>query len=142
MNAAQQITVTAEDTRDAVILTYRWTQFQVTATWENQPTVVSPIAAMTREDAAAYARNANKVLSKIAGFVGVKLSLVNRKFVERVYCTQDLSEDGDGSPITHHEAISGERWGDWRSERNFNAEAHDAADKCVILQTYYRNCGR
>lgn len=141
MNAAQQITVTAEDTRDAVILTYRWTQYQVTASWTNQETVVSPIAAMNQADAVEYARNAKRILSKINGFAGVKLSHVNRVFVERVYCTQDLSEDGDGSPITHHQTISGERWGDYRSERNFNAEARAAESKCQTLQNYYRDCG-
>jgi hypothetical protein len=140
VNAAR-ITATAEVTPAGVVMTYRWTQYQVTATWNNQPTVVSPLAAMTREDAVAYASNAHKVLHNMSDFAGIKLSLVNRVYVERVSCERDLSEDGDGSPLTHHVPVSGEQW-PYNCERNFNGEARDAADKCAQLQTYYRNAGR
>jgi hypothetical protein len=141
VNAATQITATAEETPAGIVMTYRWTQYQVTATWTDQPTVVSPLAAMTREDAIAYTANAHTVLHGMAGFGRVKLSLVNRVYVERVSCKQDLSEDGDGSPITRHEVISGDRWEGHRCERNFNAEARAAETKCPVLQTYYAHCG-
>jgi hypothetical protein len=139
--SATQITATAEVTPAGIVMTYRWTQYQVTATWTNQPTVVSPLAEMTREAAIAYTANAHKVLHKMGGFGSVKLSLVNRIYVERVSCKQDLSEDGDGSPITRHEPIKGERWGDHTCMRNFNAEANAAEAKCAALQAYYTASG-
>ena len=120
------------------LVSYRWTQYQITTTVAGQTSTVA-IAAMTRDDAAAYARTAREGLSSLALFEGMKLSLVNRTYVERLDA-YDPGEDGDGSLHVSATLISGERWSR-HSPRSFGEESHAAETACAALADYYTECG-
>ena len=140
MNAATQVAARF-DTRTETVH-YSWTQYQLTTTVDGE-TCTSPLAAMTREDAVAYAKKAREVAAKhCEGFGGMKLSMVSREYSEKLTAVADTHEDGDGSPFIRETAVSGERWNTGRHvARNFSWEAVDARKACTPLQDWFASVG-